>query len=201
MPRQTITTLLCLLTCSALACSSTPRAEEAPPTEPVVEPAAEGTEEEPADGSTDEPSDETPIMGDGAPSFAGPLDADGEYLNNHDVYVDPDTEATASVSDCFVMSTLGSGEVEFAFELNFDMEHSCGMSGSAFPVDGKLVYEGREETDDAECVLEIVVGDDSIELREPTRGCSPFWCGARGAIDGAAFARSTRRDATGTCSP
>ncbi len=138
--------------------------------------------------------------GDGAPNEMPETPADGEYTNTHGVLVEPDSDKLEDATDCLSVSMLGSGEVEFELALYFNMDHSCELSGEASPkTNGNLVYEGSKATNDEGCTLAIVTKGDTITLKDEGQKCSPVWCGARGTLDGATFARSTKRKATGKC--
>ena len=138
--------------------------------------------------------------GDGAPNEMPETPEDGEYTNVHGVLVEPDSDKLEDATDCLTVSVLGSGSVEFDVALYFNMDHSCELSGEAQPkTNGSLVYTGSKATEDEGCTLAIVTKGDTITLKDEGMKCSPVWCGARGTLDGATFARSTKRKATGKC--
>ena len=138
--------------------------------------------------------------GDGAPNEMPETPEDGEYTNTHGVLVEPDNDKLEDATDCLSVSMLGSGSVEFELALYFDMDHSRELSGEAQPkTNGSLVYTGGKATDDEGFRLSIVTRGDTITLKDEGLNCSPVWCGERGTLDGATFARSTKRKATGKC--
>ena len=211
MNTRSITVLLVLAASLSLGCDSKTETKEA--TEETkaapAKPSKEAPEASAKDDATKEkekaakPADTKKAAdemngGDGAPNEMPETPADGEYTNTHGVRIDPEGDALEDATDCLTVSMLGSGSVEFELALQFDMDHSCELSGEAQPkTNGSLVYTGSKATEDEGCTLAIVTKGDTITLKDEGMKCSPVWCGARGTIDGATFARSTKRTPTG----
>ena len=71
--------------------------------------------------------------------------------------------------------------------------HSCGVSGTASPVDGGWMFE--RNIDGQLCRLQFLrTPEGGIQLSDPEWACKAHYCGARAALDGMRFAPANRAD-------
>ena len=124
----------------------------------------------------------------------------GEYTNQHGMQVvgEGGEWEMSEATDCLSIEKVGAEQMEFAFELYFTNAHTCMMNGVA-KRDGSGQWVHIEKRADVDCRLRISVGDDMIQLEDADAGCRAYYCGARGVIDGASFARDTQKDGPGSC--
>jgi hypothetical protein len=143
------------------------------------------TEEAPAQETTDTPATE---------GLAG------RYTNTHGIQVvgDGDEWEMEEATDCLSISGVDDERMKFAFELYFNNNHTCMMSGVA-ERDGPDQWVFTEKIEDGDCTLRISIVEDSIELRDSDSGCRAHYCGMRGLIDGASFSRDSHKSDPGSC--
>jgi hypothetical protein len=164
---------------SVVACKKDTVNEDTTPKETSTKPA-------------DSPAETTPPVEPDVP--AANTSIEGGYAWNHIIEVFDGEDATndEEVTDCLALKRDGE-DLSFAFELVQTNAHTCSMNGLAKASgENRWVYEERNEEDGFICVLEIVVTDTAIELKD-SEDCRSYYCGARGYIDGASFERATQR--------
>jgi hypothetical protein len=123
----------------------------------------------------------------------------GEYLRKHTVsYFDGEKTHELEEIDKLVIRPAGRGRLSFAIDTVANNGHTCSMDGEASrvgdhfefrePVDLDLDLAGGESL---ECVLELRVADQQIELRDVNHNCKVYYCGMRAKLDGLIFQRVT----------
>ena len=117
----------------------------------------------------------------------------GTYTDDHEVGVFNGADVVPEpVTDVLVLIERGDS-LEVAFDLVGANAHLCGFGGTMGRERG--VWTWRETLDLADapeaCVLSLEVAADTLRLHDLGQVCRSYYCGARAAIDGAAFARNT----------
>lgn len=95
--------------------------------------------------------------------------------------------------DAFKLLPGASGVARFGLSSWQGNGHSCGVSGTATPVDGGWMFE--RENDGQLCRLQFLrTAEGGIQLSDPEWACKAHYCGARAVLDGMRFEPASRAD-------
>ena len=115
----------------------------------------------------------------------------GTYSYDHEVGVFDGTDFVPEpTSDVLVLIERGDS-LAVAFDLVRTNAHLCSFGGTMTRERGVWTWHETLDLGDAPeaCMLTLEVTADSLTLHDRDGVCRQYYCGARAAIDGAAFAR------------
>lgn len=126
-----------------------------------------------------------------------PDNIDGNYvlIRNNVIFNGKDWDPIKT-TDCLLLKRGKDNEVEFRFNLIQTNAHLCTMSGIATAEADQLKYFSDSADGENECQLSIKFKSNTIELIDIGNQCRQLYCGARGAISGNQFLRSSKTNDT-----
>ncbi|MEM8956735.1 MAG: hypothetical protein AAGC86_02865 [Pseudomonadota bacterium] len=96
-------------------------------------------------------------------------------------------------SDAFKLQPGASGVARFGLTSWQANGHSCGVSGTATPIEGGWMFE--RENDGQLCRLQLLrTAEGGVQLSDPEWACKTHYCGARAVLDGMRFEPASRAD-------
>ena len=123
----------------------------------------------------------------------------GEYLHTHTVsYFDGEKSHELEEIDKLVITPAGRGLLRFSIDTVANNGHTCSMNGVASEVGDHFEFREPVHLDSRlkggespECVLELRVADQQIELKDVNHNCRLYYCGMRAKLDGLTFLKVT----------
>lgn len=122
----------------------------------------------------------------------------GAYRRVHTVqYFDGEKNRQLEAVDTIVINKPDNDRFPFTIDTVASNGHTCSMEGMASRTDDYLLFRELLDTDTdltgskpAECVLELRLNGETVELHDVGNNCRIFYCGMHARLDGLVFTRT-----------